>query len=159
MHALRPFQLAIDMAKTQRDEAARHLAVALQNQQAAQNQMDQLQAYARETEGKWMARAQVTASPELMQHHYQFMAKLDEAIAFQVRVIQNHAYNVDRTRGALISVEQRLARFTHILAARQAEITQLQARRDQRQTDELASRMGRQSTQSHTRRYDAEELS
>lgn len=150
---LRPIQLAMELAERQRDMVAKSLAMAVQNQQAAQAQMQQLEAYARETEVKWMQRAQVAASPELMQHHYQFMAKLEQAIAFQVRVIDNHTGRVMQVRLSLIEVEQRLARFKHILAMRQAEITLVHNRLEQRQMDELASRMGHQ----RRRPLDAEE--
>lgn len=151
--ALRPLQLAKAMAERQRDVVATALALAVQNQQAAQAQMQQLEAYARETEVKWMQRAQVAASPEIMQHHYQFIAKLEEAIAFQVRVIDNHSGRVMQVRLGLIEVEQRLARFKHILTLRQAEITLVHNRQEQRQMDELASRMGHQ----RRRPLDAEE--
>ncbi len=153
LHALQPLQLAKAMAERQRDLVATSLALAVQNQQAAQAQMQQLEAYARETEVKWMQRAQVAASPELMHHHYQFIAKLEEAIAFQVRVIDNHSGRVMQVRLGLIEVEQRLARFKHILTLRQAEITLAHNRREQRQMDELASRMGHQ----RRRPLDAEE--
>lgn len=154
MSALRAIQLAIDMAERQRDQVARELAAALQNQLAASGQKDMLEAYARETESKWIARAQAATSPELMRHHYQFLAKLDQAIVFQQGVIRNHVDRVAQVRHDLMEAEQKLARFKHIFTARQAEAIKLQNRREQKQADEWASRMrGPQK-----RHLDAEEV-
>ena len=158
MSALKALQMAMEIGERQRDEAARAVALARQHQQAAQNQQDQLEAYARETEAKWLRRAQVTAAPELMQHHYQFMAKLEQAIQFQTNVIRNHVNQVEQLRLALILVEQRLARFKHVLAARQREMAQLQARREQRQMDEMASQMALRQGGQRTRQQNETEF-
>jgi flagellar FliJ protein len=144
MKPLKAVQIAIELAQRRRDDAAKVLAVAVQNQQAAQGQLDQLQAYARETDDKWINRAQVSASPALMQHHYQFMAKLDQAMVFQHSVIQNHVHRVSQLRQALVDADQRLGSFEHVLASRKAAIGVVMNRREQRETDELASRMGTQ---------------
>lgn len=49
--------VAVDVAVRKRDEARRLLQDAQGSQQAAQDQLDQLQGYARETEGRWGLRA------------------------------------------------------------------------------------------------------
>lgn len=144
MKQLQAVQVAIELAQRRRDDAAKVLAAAMQNQQAAQGQMGQLQAYAQETDAKWLNRAQVSASPALMQHHYQFMAKLDQAMVFQQSVIQNHGHRVAQLRQALVDADQRLSSFEHVLASRQAAIHAVLNRRQQRETDELAARMGTQ---------------
>lgn len=141
MSAQKSLQLAIDMAQRQRDQIARDLAAALHNEVAAAGQKDMLDAYARETEVKWMARAQAATSPELMRHHYQFLAKLEQAIQFQQGVIQSHVDRVAQVRHTLMQAEQKLARFQHLFSARQAEAMKLQSRRDQKQADEWAARM------------------
>lgn len=159
MSALKALQTAMELGERQRDDAARAVALAHQNQQAAQNQQDQLEAYARETEAKWLRRAQVTAAPEVMQHHYQFMAKLQQAIQFQTNVIRNHVNHVEQLRQGLIQVEQRLARFKHVFGARHREMAQLQARREQQQMDEMASQMALRRGGRQTRQQDEQEFS
>jgi flagellar protein FliJ len=159
MSALKALQMAMELGERQRDDAARAVALARQQQQAAQHQQDQLEAYARETEAKWLRRAQLTAAPELMRHHYQFMVKLEQAIQFQINVIRNHVNQVEQLRQGLILVEQRLARFKHVLAARQSELAQLQARREQRQMDEMASQMALRQGRQRLREQDEMEFS
>jgi flagellar FliJ protein len=146
LHAV---QLAVELAHRRRDAAAKALSGALLQQKAAFEQLDQLQAYARETQIKWTDRAQVSASPTLMYHHYQFMGKLDQAVLFQNNVIHNHENHLERLRQALIEADQRLMSFEHVLKARKAEIAQVQNRQEQRQMDELASRMGAKPRRHH----------
>ena len=50
--ALRGLMVAVEAAQRQRDEARRRLQSARQAQMAAQGQMEQLQAYAHETDRK-----------------------------------------------------------------------------------------------------------
>lgn len=145
MKPLHAVELAIELAQRRRDDAARALSGALLQQRAALEQLEQLRAYARETQVKWTDRAQVSASPALMYHHYQFMGKLDQAVLFQDNVIHNHENHVGRLRQALMDADQRLTSFEHVLKARKAAIVQVKNRQEQRQMDELASRMGTQT--------------
>ena len=149
MKPLHAVQLAVELAQRRRDDAARVLSGALLQQKAAFEQLDQLEAYARETQAKWTDRAQVSASPALMYHHYQFMGKLDQAVLFQTNVIHNHENQVGRLRQALVDADQRLMSFKHVLEARKAVIAQVQNRQEQRQMDELASRMCTQPRRHH----------
>lgn len=132
-------QLAIDMAQRQRDQLAQALARAIQAQQSAHMQMQMLQSYARETENKGFARAQVMTSAELIRHQDQFLSKLAQAVSFQQGVIQGHDGQVAQARQALIEADQKLSRFQHLLAARQAAWAQESNRREQKQADELAT--------------------
>ena len=52
-----PSTVAVEVASRKRDEARRLLQDAQGAQRAAQDQLDQLQGYARETEGRWGMRA------------------------------------------------------------------------------------------------------
>ena len=64
--ALRGLMVAVDAAERQRDEARRLLQNTRSAQMAAQGQLDQLQAYANETEGRWGMRANAMMAPEVM---------------------------------------------------------------------------------------------
>ena len=157
MNPLHAVDLAVELAHRQHDAAAKALAVGLQQQGAAQAQSEQLESYALETQGKWISRAQDLASPTLMYHHYQFMAKLDQAILFQVSILQNHAQRVAQLRLGLLTADQRLTQFEQVLAARKAVITLDRNRREQRQMDELAAQMTLRKGPQHSRHLGAEE--
>lgn len=137
--ALRGLMVAVDAAERQRDEARRLLQIARNAQMAAQSQIDQLQAYAQETEGRWGMRANATMAPEVMYHHYQFMDRLGHAIGLQTIVVQDHERRVDHAQQALLQTELRLTSLKKLTDKRGQEIEQAQTRRDQKQTDERAA--------------------
>lgn len=130
--------LAIDLATSQRDEAQTQLQKHVQAQTFAQDQMQQLQQYAQETEQRWLQGAQVSTSPELLHHHYQFMARLNQAIQLQDGVLANHQQRVNAARQVLMQAEFRLMSFKQVLASRQATALKARGRQEQKQMDELA---------------------
>jgi len=139
MAALKSLLLAIDLAAAQRDQARAQLQKTMQADAFAQGQMQQLQQYAQETEQRWMQGAQISTSPELLQHHYQFMARLNQAILLQDGVISGTRQRVEAAKQVVLQAEFRLASFKQVLAGRQAALAKTEKRREQKQMDEFAS--------------------
>ena len=137
--SLGALSVAVDMAVRARDEARRLLQSALNAQQAAQQQMAQLQAYAGETQDRWGLRANAQVQPEVMFHHYQFMERLHHAMGLQSNVVENYLHRVDAGQRALLAAELRLASLKKLVDKRRAEWMQQQSRREQKQTDEQAA--------------------
>ena len=140
MAGQRGLLLAIDLATSRRDEALAQLQKAMRSEAFAQDQMDQLQQYALETEARWMQGAQVSTSPDMLHHHYQFMERLNQAITLQDGVLASNRQRVEAARQLLIQAELRLASFKQVLATRQAAVTKTRQRQEQKQMDEFASR-------------------
>ena len=139
MSTLNALTVAVEVASRKRDEARRLLQDAQGAQQAAQDQLNQLQGYARETEGRWGMRADAAVQPEVMFHHYQFMDRLGHAVGLQTGVVSDHASRVQDATRTLLEAELRLASLRKVLERRRAEQARLQQRRDQKQTDERAA--------------------
>lgn len=137
--ALRGLMVAVEAAERQRDEARRSLQNTRNAQMAAQGQLDQLQAYANETEGRWGMRANATVAPEVMFHHYQFMERLNHAMGLQTTVVQQHNYRVEQAQQLLLQTELRLTSLQKLVDKRRQEIELAQMRREQKQTDERAA--------------------
>ncbi len=137
--ALRGLMVAVESAERQRDEARRSLQNTRNAQMAAQGQLDQLQAYANETEGRWGMRANATVAPEVMFHHYQFMERLNHAMGLQTTVVQQHNYRVEQAQQRLLQTELRLTSLQKLVDKRRQEIELAQMRREQKQTDERAA--------------------
>ena len=93
MSAIKSFLLAIEMATRKRDQANQDVMHVQSGHLFAQNQLTQLETYAAETESRWTAAAQISTSPELMRHHYQFMGRLHHAIGLQQGVLDNESKN------------------------------------------------------------------
>jgi flagellar protein FliJ len=135
----RSLLLAVDLATSRRDEALAQLQRTVRAEAFAQDQMNQLQQYAQETEARWLQGAQVSTSPEMLHHHYQFMARLNQAITLQEGVLVSNGQRVEAARQLLMQAECRLASFKQVLATRQAAITKTRQRQEQKQMDEFAS--------------------
>ncbi|GAB4406598.1 MAG: flagellar export protein FliJ [Rhodoferax sp.] len=138
MSASRAFTLAIDRAKRERDDALAQLRQVLLTLHTAQDQMRQLEQYAQETEQRWIVSAQRRTAPELLQHHYQFMDRLNQAIGLQSGVLVQIDQRLSAARDALLAREVRLASLRHALAARELAQARQAARREQKQMDEFA---------------------
>ena len=139
MSILNSLSLAIDLATRKRDQSIVLLQHLQKAQEAAQDQMAQLEGYAAETEAKWGVAAQAGSTPELMGHHYQFMARLHQAIHLQKEVVSGSAQKIETSRRLAMDCELRLASLRLALKKKQADLSSLQGRREQKQMDEFAA--------------------
>ena len=139
MSALSALSVAVDLAERKRDEARRLLQDALRAQQAARNQMEQLQGYAQETQNRWGMRANAQVQPEVMFLLFQFMDRLQHAMDLQTTVVASHEGRITAAQQALLATELRLASLKKLADKRRKEIELLQTRREQKQTDVRAA--------------------
>lgn len=139
MSTLKTVSLAIDQAEGKRDQVRSIWQHVERSHHFAQEQMSQLDTYASETEAKWMLTAQVNVSPELMRHHYQFMARLHHAIELQKNVLDSSAKKVVDARQVALDAEVRLASLKQFLTTKEVSAQAEQVRREQKSTDEYAS--------------------
>lgn len=138
MSAVKSLMLAIEVATRKRDRADQALMQARRAVQYAQGQLDQLQSYAADTEARWATAAAVTVSAELMQHHHHFMQRLRHAIGLQSGVMADLQRQAEAARQRRVQEEVRLAAFEQLMKKKLSAQAQLEARREQKQMDELA---------------------
>ena len=139
MSAIKSVLLAIELATRKRDQAGQGVTQLLSAQLFAQAQMSQLQTYAAETEARWIVGAQTFTTPELMQHHYQFMDRLHQAIGLQEGVMENTRRKVDAAKRMVLEAEFRLVSLKQVLKKKQCDVAIIETRRDQKQMDEFAA--------------------
>lgn len=139
MSSLGTLAVAVEAAERTRDAARRALQHARSAQQGAQAQMAQLQGYAGETQNRWGLHAHAQVQPEVMRHHYQFMDRLQHAMGLQGTVLADHERRAGAAQQALLAAELRLASLRTLAEQRRRERELLQARREQKQTDERAA--------------------
>lgn len=131
--------VAIDLAESSRDQA---LAVLQQHRSSlahAQDQLEQLQTYAHETESRWARNAQAGTTPELLRHHYQFMARLQQAVVLQQDVLAGSNSRLMAAQQQVLQAEIHMASLKLLLSKRQAGQLHQEQRREQKQMDEFAS--------------------
>ena len=149
MSELNGVLLAIELATIRRDEAAKHAVKMGRSLEFSQTQMTQLQDYADDTDARWVGAATQAVSRELIRHHYQFMGRLQQAIALQSDAVHQVGEQVDKAKQTLLQAELRLAGLNMILKTRQGVQLRKRNRMDQRHTDEFAALLhGRTRAQS-----------
>lgn len=139
MNPLHGIQLAIELAQRKRDERAQVLAQAQRQVQMGQQQLQQLQSYARDTDARWTQGHSTALSAELIRHHYQFVARLQHAIGMQDGVIANLVRQEDLCRADLVQAEMRVSGLTQVLEKRKLALVAAEQRREQGRMDEMAA--------------------
>ena len=131
--------LAVQHAQRQRDGLAELHLQAQRNLADGQAQLEQLRLYAQDIETRWVGAGTAAYGAEVMRHYHQFGAKLQQAIGMQADVIRGLELSVSQAQAALLQGEFRLAAIQKLLATRMQQSQHLQDRRDQANTDELAT--------------------
>lgn len=132
-------ELAIVLATRQRDELAKVHGQAQRSLAFAKDQLASLAGYAGETDNRWGGATQGAVSAEILRHHYQFSAKLQQAMAMQDGVIANLATQLEAAHRAMLRAEFRLSGLNQVLQKRLDEAQLRRKRSEQRHTDEFAA--------------------
>lgn len=139
MASLNSFERVVEVSTMRRDDALRALGHARQAQQNAEQQKQQLVDYTVEAEMRWKHRASQGVTPQLLQHHRQFMSRIDEAVRFQNDVIAKLSNEVTRCEQVVHLAERELASLNKYVERKRMEQLQHQERQDQKRNDEMAS--------------------
>jgi flagellar FliJ protein len=130
----------IELATKDTDEAAKRLGRAIRAAESEQQKLQLLQQYRDEYAARLQANAMSGLSISGYRNFQFFLDKLEEAIKGQRKVIADVERRVSSERAAWqISERKRMSYGTLANRAMGAELQQ-QARREQKQTDEFASR-------------------
>ena len=139
MSAVNAITLALELATRKRDEAAKNVAEVQRSVRGAQDQLLQLQTYARDTDARWIGSGNKAVSLELLRHHYQFMERLHQVIALQSSVLGQFEQQFGLAQKKLVHTESYLSKLNHLVQTRQEQLKHQQARYAQFKTDEFAS--------------------
>lgn len=128
----------IDKVSSERDEAQLELQRAQGALANAQTQLQHLGAYGRDYAQRYAGKQ--ASSVDLLRCYHGFMDRLDQAKAMQQRACDQAALRVERSRANLLALELRVASVKKLIERRAAEQARAADRRDQKNTDEQASR-------------------
>lgn len=141
MDPLQPLISLLEQASAERDrrlvehQRLRRLA------ESAQTQFDQLAGYRREYADRFSDPFRRSGALELMQCYQGFMTRLDDAVAHQQRILDQADERVSAAHAVLLEGELRVASVTKLIERRRAEASLVLQRREQKATDEFASRI------------------
>jgi flagellar protein FliJ len=134
----------LELAARQRDIARAALMQAEGASNRALAQLDQLTAYQAEYRTRAPGRAGLAAPIELLRCHQGFMGRLDQALLQQREAVKTADHELHRRRQHLQQAELHVASVQKLIERRHAEHARVEARREQRQTDESAMLRHRQ---------------
>lgn len=138
--SLSPLMALLGQAERERDDA---LALAQRTEAqlaAAQGQGEQLLAYRLDYEARFRERFSRQGAIDTFQTYQGFMGRLSLAVEQQQGAITQAGRRVDAARQVVREHELRVASVRKLIERRLAELRVAADRRDQKQTDEFASR-------------------
>jgi len=138
--SLDPLMALLGQAERERDDALAGMQRANEAHLAAQSQADQLLAYRSEYEARFREQFSRKSTIDILQCYQGFNARLGQAIDQQQKIAAHAALRLEQSREDLRDQELRVASVRKLLERRLHELRQVAERRDQKQTDEFASR-------------------
>lgn len=130
----------LEQHERQRDAAIADHQRAVTAAEAASQQAEQLRVYRGEYEQRWSAQFRVQGQIELVHCYQNFTERLTLAIEQQTHVAARAAQQVERAMAALRESEMRCASVRKLIERRVHEMRIATDRREQKQSDEFASR-------------------
>ena len=141
MTDLQPLTLLLDQHERQRDAAIAEHQRTMQASTAAAAQAEQLHTYRRDYEQRWSEQFKREGTMELVRCYHSFMERLNQAVDQQKSLAEFAAQKVETALVALRECELRCASVRKLIERRTQEHRVVEERRDQKQTDEQASRI------------------
>ena len=138
MNTLKTLDKVVELAEQRRDAALAAMAQLEREMKVAQDQMDQLESYAREAQQRWAARSGGTIDPAVLGHQRQFIQKIDHAIGFQRSVLASRQDQIDRQLAVVQAAERDLAGLRRYTDRKRQHLAVQAQRQEQKQTDEMA---------------------
>lgn len=140
MNDMQPLLALLGQAERERDEALAQHQRLLAGHASAQAQAEQLLGYRADYERRWGEQFAREGKIELIRCYQGFMERLTQAVDQQRRVAAQAAAQAERAQAALVEQELRVASVRKLLERRVREARLQADRREQKQTDEFASR-------------------
>lgn len=138
MSNLKTLHKVVEIAEKRRKDALLALGQLQREWNIANEQMQQLQAYAQEAEQRWELRSGAGVDAAMLHHHRHFMQKILHAIEFQRGVLQERQQRVDHGQAQVFAAERDVAGLRKY-AERKAHAKAAQVeRQEQKATDEMA---------------------
>lgn len=133
-------QTLIELAETELDNAAKSLGRTVKAKDDADAQLVMLTQYRSDYENRLQATAQRGLNVAQYANFQAFIAKLDQAIEGQKQVIADAEYRVKRATQHWQECEKKRLSYQILIDKNTKLEQQRDAKRDQKQTDELATR-------------------
>ncbi|QID17257.1 flagellar export protein FliJ [Nitrogeniibacter mangrovi] len=138
-----PLQTLLDMANSRMDDAARRLGELIANETEDCRKLELLENYRAEYQAKFAEALRNGIDPQAMRNYSLFIGKLDEAIAAQRDTVTQSKQRTVKGQQAWMDQRTRAKAFDALSKRHQAKEARDELKREQRMTDEHASKQFR----------------
>lgn len=138
--AIQALALVLEQVERERDQALAEQQRAQQMLDGAQRQAEQLLHYRSDYEQRWNMQFRQAGAKEIVQCYQGFMGRLQLAVDQQQHQVARATAALATARDALRAQEMRVAAVRKLIERRQQELALAAGRREQKLTDEQASR-------------------
>lgn len=135
-----PLQPLLDQANTRMDEAARKLGELIASERAVEEKLELLVAYRKEYHARFVEAARNGIGPDAWRNFSAFLAKLDDAIAQQQKVVSDSKQRTEQGQQAWVDERNRVKAFDTLSHRHHHQQAQREAKREQKLTDEHAAK-------------------
>lgn len=135
-----PLQPLLDLAHTRMDEAARRLGELVALERDGQQKLEMLQQYRDEYKARFVQASRDGIGPEAWRNFSAFLGKLDDAIASQRRLVEQSRHHTSQGQQAWVAQRNKVKAFDTLSQRHQAGLARIEAKQEQRMTDEHAAR-------------------
>jgi len=142
MKRLALLKTLLEREQKRRDEQMAAVRAAVANAETQQEQADGLSTYRSEYCRKWSAQFQQSVTMEVLRSYQGFLSRLEQAITQQQSVLEHAGRMVEAQRQRLVEREIRVATVERLIKRREALLAKIADRRDQKNLDEMAQRLG-----------------
>jgi flagellar FliJ protein len=131
----------LEQAQKSRDEVFSQVENARRAHEQARQQLQSLHDFRQQYQDRWRQQFSQGSGMEIMRSYQEFMNRMSEAEVEQARRVEMALSSLERLRAVLIERERKVAAVTKLMERRASEQSLKEQRRDQKATDEMASRL------------------
>ncbi len=133
-----PLQTLIDLTKDRLDEAARNLGKLLASERADEQKLEMLSNYRLEYYNRFMDAAQTGITPDAWSNYQGFLARLDEAVNLQTRIVTQAKQRSAVGQQTWLAERTKSKAYTTLQERMESRESAKEAKREQKAVDEHA---------------------
>ncbi len=140
-HPTQSLLVVLEQAKSSRDHAFVMLESSRKIWEDAKFKLQSLHNFRSQYEERWQGQFKQAGGMEIVRCYQDFMARLSSAVDEQAMRVEHLKRDHENRKNELLESERKLAAVQKLIDRRQLEIMQTSIRREQRDTDEMATRL------------------
>jgi flagellar protein FliJ len=140
-HPTQSLFVVLEQAKSSRDHAFMLLESSRKILEDARYKLNSLHNFRQQYEERWQGQFRLAGGMEIVRCYQDFMARLTSAVDEQAKRVDHLQRDHEMRRTDLLECERKLSAVEKLIERRQQEMLVSTMRKEQRDTDEMATRL------------------